>query len=79
MKSDFDLPTPREPLDDLLNGDLEIGAQQSLGLELFLWIAHDDPPNREGRLPARNQTAVAEVISILRSFSPYPSCAISRF
>ena len=39
LEGGFHLPAPYEPQDDLFGLRLEIGAKQSLGLELFLRIA----------------------------------------
>src|SRR5215207_103130 len=51
LKSCLHLPTPYKPGDDPLGSGVEIGAQQSLGLELLLGIADQDPTQRNGWQP----------------------------
>ena len=43
VEGDFNLPTSGKPLNDLFGGKVEVSAQERLGFEAFLWIAHDDP------------------------------------
>src|SRR3954469_8205010 len=48
LKSGFHLPAPHEPTDDPFGSCIEIGAQQSLGLELFFRISDQNPTQGHG-------------------------------
>src|SRR3954453_8216912 len=44
LKSRFHLPPTHKPRDDLCWVNIRIGAQQSLGFELFLRLTDQNPP-----------------------------------
>src|SRR5215210_1681307 len=48
LKSGFHLPAPHKPGDYLFRIGIEIGAQQSLGSELFLQVADQEPTQGHG-------------------------------
>src|SRR6266566_3282384 len=49
MKGDFDRPAQDKPLDDLGSLGMLIGAKQGYWLILSLWIANEDPTDRDRR------------------------------
>lgn len=73
VEGNFQLPSQHEPLHDLQGVDVQISAQQRLGLELALRVADQDPADRNDGL-----TTVPETISIVRRPSPYHCGTVTR-
>ena len=72
LESGLHLPASYEPRDDPLGLRIEIGAKESLGLELFFRIADQNPAQRHhGQPRALYQSAVSETTSTVHSPLPY--------
>ncbi len=71
MEGDFQLPSENEPFHDLHRLDVQVRAQQGLGLELALRVADQHPTNRHDRLTAMPPNRGAG-----NNFNNPPTCSI---
>ena len=67
LKRGLHLPAPHEPRDDPRRIGREVGAQQSLGLEVSSGSRINTQRNGTAGNPVEYQTAVSETISTVRS------------
>jgi hypothetical protein len=75
----LELPTRDEPREDLLRIGVEVGAEEGLGLELSPWVWINTQRTGTANKPVEYHTAVSEVISTMRSVSPYQLASVVGF
>ena len=75
--SSLHLPASHKPGDDLLRLGSEVGAQQSLSLELLLRVADQDPTQGHGGQTRAVPERRPETISMVRLLLPYQLLSVT--